>query len=96
MTGLPFDFGWGRAQQLEQPIAPRFVLFPPVVVTLPVLAAMFEEGHAQAIEQRQYRQRVGSAHLEATVLVSADVQDMMQSIFNAPLAPAGVEQGQGR
>ena len=53
---LPFDFGWSRAQQLQQPIAARLVLFTPVVVTLAFLAAVFEKRDAQAIQQGQHRQ----------------------------------------
>lgn len=93
---LPFDLGRSGAQQLQQPIAPRFVLFPPVVVTLAWLAAVFEERDAQAVKQGQHRQRVGGAHFEPAVFVAADIQDMMESIFDAPLATASVEQGQGR
>ena len=96
MRQLPFDFGRSGAHQLEQPLAPRLVLFPPVVVTLTWLAAVFEERDAQAVEQGEHRQRVGSAHFEAAVFVAADIQDVMQSIFDAPLATASVEQGQGR
>lgn len=95
VTQLPFNFSWGGAQQLQQPIAISFLLFTPVIITLSLFAALFEERDAQAVEQGQHGQRFWQAHFETPVLVTADVQDVMQSVFNAPLAPAGVQQSQG-
>jgi hypothetical protein len=89
---LPFDLGRSGAQQLQQPIAPRFVLFAPGVVTLVCFAAALEKRDAQAAEQGQHPQRVGGAHFEPAVFVAADIQDMMQSVFDAPLATASVQQ----
>lgn len=72
------------------------MLLPPSVVALTLFAAGSPQGDPDAAEQREHAERIERAYLQTTIFVSADVQHMMQTVFDAPLLAAGVEEGRRR
>lgn len=67
-----------------------------MVVALAFFAAGSPQGDPDAAEQRQHAERIERAHLQTAIFVSADVEHMMQTVFDAPLLAAGVEEGRRR
>jgi hypothetical protein len=72
------------------------VLLPPIVVALALFAAVSPQGYPDAAEQCQHAEGIERAHFQTTIFVRADVEDMMQTVFDAPLLAARVEEGRWR
>lgn len=67
-----------------------------MVVALALFTAASPQSYPDAAEQCQHAERIERAHLQTAIFVSADVQHMVQTVFDAPLLAARVEEGRWR
>jgi hypothetical protein len=90
---LPSYFGGLGAQEIEQPGGASFILIAPGTVAQVFLrAGPSPKADAHAVEKSQDVKGVLVTHFEVQVFCSADVQDMVQAVFDAPFGTARLEE----
>src|SRR5271157_6190373 len=87
---------WGSAKETQQSGGLGLLILPPIVVAFALGLGLFPHRDTDPVEEREHAQGVEVAGTQALVLVAADVQNIVQAVFDAPFLAAGSVEGRRR
>lgn len=71
------------------------IVFTPAIVTLAFCPIPTPQGDADATDESQNTEGIEVADFESAVFVAADIQNMVEAVFDAPFLAAGPQKSQG-